>query len=245
MSLKSFFSRIGLSGVGPDHSSDYLQGKTDFHSHILPGVDDGVKTMEESLRILSEYEQIGINKVWFTPHIMEDVPNSTEELKKRFCELTNTYQGPITLKLAAENMIDNLFVERLENNDLLPIGDSADKLLVETSYYNPPEGFDEILISIMDKGYRPVIAHPERYRYMEFDDYRRLKDMGIIFQLNILSLIGFYGERARDVALDLVKHGFYDVFGSDIHRFIQTQQMKEIFGSKKYRKHLGKITQSL
>ena len=115
-----------------------FQGFTDWHSHILPGVDDGIQTMEESLAVLEEYERLGFKKVWLTPHIMEDYPNDTEDLKKRYEELRAKWKGNIELALAAENMLDNLFEERLENNDFLPIGENGDHLLVETSYYTPP-----------------------------------------------------------------------------------------------------------
>ena len=151
-------------------SSGILKGFTDFHSHILPGVDDGVKTMEETLKILSEYEKLGIEEVWCTPHIMEDIPNTTEKLKEQFQILLKNYDGPIKLNLAAEYMVDNLFAERLSKGDLLYIGNKQNELLIETSYYNPPLHFEAILDSIMSKGIYPVLAHPERYMYMN-DNY--------------------------------------------------------------------------
>lgn len=153
--------------------SDIFRGFTDWHCHLLPGVDDGVQTMEESLRVLSLYEQLGIGEVWLTPHIMEDMPNTTQGLKERFAELYATYQGNITLHLAAENMLDNLFEERLKKNDLLPLGKDGKHLLVETSYFNPPMGLNNILLRIKSKGYVPVLAHPERYVYMDEDDYKQ------------------------------------------------------------------------
>ncbi|MDE7335811.1 MAG: capsular biosynthesis protein, partial [Muribaculaceae bacterium] len=97
-----------------------LDGLTDWHSHILPGVDDGVETLEESLEILAGYEELGIRQVWLTPHIMEDLPNTPAKLRARFEQLCQAYSGPLKLHLAAENMIDNLFLQRLEADDLLP-----------------------------------------------------------------------------------------------------------------------------
>lgn len=117
-----------------------LIGFTDYHSHILPGVDDGVQTMDESLEILRLYEEQGIKSVWLTPHIMEDIPNTTAHLRDRFAELQAAYTGGVQLHLAAENMLDNLFEERLGKNDLLPLGENGDHLLVETSYFSPPMG---------------------------------------------------------------------------------------------------------
>lgn len=101
--------------------SGILKGMTDYHSHLLPGVDDGVKTMAETLKILEEMEKQGIRKVWFTPHIMEDIPNKTADLKKKFAEVQVAYQGNIVLHLAAENMLDNLFEVRLERMICSPL----------------------------------------------------------------------------------------------------------------------------
>lgn len=197
--------------------SGIFQGFTDWHCHLLPGVDDGVQTMEESLQVLSFYGQLGISEVWLTPHIMEDMPNRTEDLKERFAELNAAYQGNIILHLAAENMLDNLFEERLANNDLLPLGKSGKHLLVETSYFNPPMELNNILLRIKSKGYIPVLAHPERYVYMDKNDYRQLKEMNVMFQLNLPSIVGMYGLNVKKKAEDLLKSGLYDLTGNDTH----------------------------
>lgn len=197
--------------------SGLLSGFVDRHSHLLPGADDGVQTMEESLQILSLYEQLGISEVWLTPHIMEDMPNRTEDLKERFAELKAAYQGTVTLHLASENMLDNLFEKRLERNDLLPLGEDDTHLLVETSYFNPPMGLNNILLRIKSKGYVPVLAHPERYAYMEEDDYHRLKEMNVMFQLNLPSFSGAYGTSVQKKARLLLRKGLYDLCGMDIH----------------------------
>lgn len=204
--------------------SGLLSGFVDRHSHLLPGVDDGVQTMEESMQILSLYEQSGISEVWLTPHIMEDMPNRTKGLKERFAELNAAYQGTVTLHLAAENMLDNLFERRLEQNDLLPLGKDGTYLLVETSYFNPPMGLNNILLRIKAKGYVPVLAHPERYVYMEEDDYFRLKEMNVTFQLNLPSLAGAYGMSVQKKARLLLEKGLYDLCGMDIHSkaFLET-----------------------
>lgn len=198
-------------------SSGVFHGLTDCHSHILPGVDDGVKTMEESLAILDRYESLGMKSVWLTPHIMEDVPNRTEDLRARFRTLLGSYKGGLELHLGAENMIDNLFEERLKAGDLLTVGEDNDRILVETSYFTPPYGFYDILDSIKAKGLFPILAHPERYIYMSEKDYGRLKSMGVLFQMNLFSLAGFYGQRAKKVAGDLLKKGSYEYAGTDIH----------------------------
>ena len=197
--------------------SSLLANFTDHHSHILPGVDDGVKKMEVSLKVLERYEQLGIAEVWCTPHIMEDIPNTTEALKARFAELREAYKGPIKLHLAAEYMMDALFEERLEQDDLLPLGDEGNQLLVETSYFTPPMDMDDILKRVKQKGYYPVLAHPERYVYMGKERYIALKNNEIRFQLNLSSLAGAYGSEAKDKARWILKHDYYNLAGSDLH----------------------------
>ena len=203
--------------------SGFFRGFTDWHSHILPGVDDGVQSMDESLQILAEYERLGVKEVWLTPHIMEDIPNTTEKLRNRFVELKAAYQGSVMLHLASENMLDNLFEERLEKNDLQPIGKDGKHLLVETSYFNPPMGLNNILLRIKAKGYYPVLAHPERYLYMNENDYQRLSSMGIEFQLNQFSLFGLYGKEVQKRAKTLQKQEMYTYIGTDLHRISTLQ----------------------
>ena len=196
---------------------ELLRGATDNHSHILWGVDDGVKTEEESLKILHFYEEAGVETLWLTPHVMEDVPNTTEGLKGRFAQLQAAYSGPIRLRLAAEYMIDTLFVERLRARDLRLHG--GDRVLMETSTWSPPIDLWEIVDETLRMGYRPLIAHPERYRYMQMKDYERLRKMGCLMQLNLPSIVGVYGEEAQAKAQTLLSKGFYCMFGSDCHRF--------------------------
>ncbi len=196
---------------------ELLHGSTDFHSHILPGVDDGVRTIREALEILKRYEQWGVQAVWLTPHVMEDMPNTTERLKERFSELQQAYSGNIRLHLAAEYMLDRLFEERLESGDLLPLGEQGTHLLVETSCFNPPYNLHQMLQRIQSKGLYPVLAHPERYMYMDRDEYRQLKDMGVKFQLHLPSLAGMYGKQVQKKAEWLKKNSMYEFIGTDTH----------------------------
>ena len=203
--------------------SGLLKGAVDQHSHILYGLDDGVKPQEDSLAILRFLEEQGVSEVWFTPHVMEDVPNTTEGIRARFEELESVYRGGLRFHLAAEYMIDTLFEERLAARDLLTHGN--DTVLVETSAVAPPINLWEVLETMRKAGYRPLIAHPERYRYMDKADYKRLHDMGCVLQMNLPSIVGFYGESARERALDLLDKGWYSMVGSDCHRYraIQAQ----------------------
>ena len=212
-------------------ASGILQGAVDHHSHILPGVDDGVETMDEALRILATYEALGIKELWLTPHIMEDIPNSTEKLATRFEELKAAYSGNIQLHLAAEYMIDNHLRKLLQDchsepqggistpkeNNLLPIGTTGKHILVETSYYNSPMRMNETLQQIKSLGYFPLLAHPERYMYLGNADYLKLHSQGVKYQLNLASLAGGYGKTVKKKAEWLLANGLYTVAGTDLH----------------------------
>lgn len=228
--------------------SGALKDATDWHCHLLPGVDDGIAHVADTLRALRLYEEQGLSEVWFTPHIMEDMPNATAALRTLFAEVEATYlkereawkhesealpAEPLKLHLAAENMLDGLFDERFKAGDLLPIGAEADMLLVETSYLNPPMDFWGTLREIQGAGYHPLLAHPERYRYMDDADYERLHDMGIRLQLNLPSLLGAYGTAAQKRATHLLRKGYYFCAGTDTHRVAQLSSTFTAKGLKK------------
>ena len=220
MGLFDFMKRRqSLAGSG------VLQGMTDRHCHILFGVDDGVKTLEDSLAVLAYDEEVGIKEVWCTPHIMEDVPNTTEGLRTRFAQLQEAYKGPIKLHLAAEYMLDELFMERFKSGDLLLMGN--DTVLVETSTWNPPSDMNRTLRKVQQAGYHPLLAHPERYRYLDEAGYETLYKMGVHFQLNAGSLVGYYGETAMKKAYALLAKGWYSCIGSDCHRLRSMQEQYE------------------
>ena len=213
--------------------SGIFNGWADRHSHILPGVDDGIQSVKDSLAILTMYEQMGVKKVWLTPHIMEDCPNTPEKLKVRFEELESAYQGKIELSLSAENMMDGLFVKRLEQGILMPYGDNQNELLIETSYVQPPMGMEGILRDMRKAGYTPVLAHPERYLYMDAEKYENIKEMGVKFQLNVTSLIGAYGKQVKERAEYLLNEGYYNYSGSDAHSYHAIQRAFEHKSLKK------------
>ena len=197
--------------------SGLMEGFCDCHCHLLPGVDDGVKKVGETIQILDEWELLGVKDVWLTPHIMEDMPNEPDKLRDIFEELTASYAGNVKLHLAAEHMMDGLFLKRLEADLLLPIGRGRKRLLVETSYYIPPINMDEIIEQVIRKGFEPILAHPERYQYMDSDDYRRWKEKGVFLQLNVPSLVGAYGLEVQAKARKLLDRGMYDYCGTDTH----------------------------
>ena len=218
--------------------SGLFRGYTDWHSHLLPGVDDGIKNFDDALHILRRYEELGVSRVWLTPHVMEDFPNRPADLRQRFDELMAKYSGNSQLRLGSENMLDCLFERRLESGDLLPITDDGDHLLVETSYFSQPVNFWELIDLIQCRGYHVVLAHPERYRYMERRDYIRLKEQSVKFQLNVPSLSGFYGRQAHDNAKWLLSKGFYDLSGFDLH---SVKALDFILKSKVRKSHLAAV----
>lgn len=198
-----------------------LDGFTDWHCHLLPGVDDGVKEIDETLALLDRYEQLGVRRVWLTPHTMEEMPNTPDSLSQQFDALSQAYTGAIKLCLASEHMLDNLFDDRLATKRVLPIGSDGRHLLVETSYFTPPYDFDEKLDAIRSAGLFPVLAHPERYVYMDDNDYDRLRAQGIPLQLNLFSMVGMYGDEAASKARRLLKKGMYSLIGTDTHSLRQ------------------------
>lgn len=194
---------------------DLLQDMTDIHTHLLPGVDDGIGSFEEAVETLLSLTQIGVKNVYLTPHVMDIMPEDyRERFEKKYNQLCRQAPEGINIRLAGEYMLDTYFIKHLENG-LLSFSDSY--VLVETSYAAPPLNLDNLLYEITLEGYTPVLAHPERYIYMSQKDYVRLKRKGYPFQMNLLSVTGYYGKTVKKKASALLKSGFYDFTGSDIH----------------------------
>ncbi len=195
--------------------SGIFEGLEDSHSHILPGVDDGVQTLEEALDALSYLESLGCTKVNLTPHITaQNELNIEEHFKAIFSDLKHAYTGKLELHLAAEYMLDFTFTKRLENQ-MLTIEDN--QLLIETPFASAPKSLYGTLFDICSSGYVPLLAHPERYTYLETSSYASLKDRGCDFQLNLLSLLGVYGKLAEKKANYLLENNMYDALGTDLH----------------------------
>lgn len=202
---------------------NFFQGYTEYHCHLLYGVDDGSSSWEETRPMLQAYESLGISEVWLTPHVMEDFPNTTQKLQERFAELCRQYAGPIRLHLAAEYMICPVLEERIASNDLLTLGSKAMHVLVETSYYDAPIQMDKTLDRLLSAGYVPVMAHPERSEYMTDKMMQSMRQRGVKFQLDLFSLCSAYSPSSRLRAEKFLKQGYYDLSGTDTHslRFLQ------------------------
>lgn len=196
--------------------SGILAGMTDVHCHLLPGVDDGVANLEEAHRALDFMESLGVRRIFLTPHIMEDmVDNTPAYLRERLDWFREQVETPIEFHLAAEYMLDNGFASRRKEG-LLTLG--SDRVLVETSYLSAPYDMEQTLYELQAEGLQPVLAHVERYMYMEEGDYDRLREHGIEFQLNLMSLAGTYGQLPYEKAHRMLDEGYYKFVGSDYHR---------------------------
>lgn len=196
---------------------------TDMHSHFLPGVDDGARTMDESLAMLRKMQEFGYQKCILTPHIKMDMyPNSEADLQLKFLELTqamDTAGLTIRVELAAEYYLDDHFLNRLENTPLLSFGPQR-YVLVEFSFVNAPVFEKETFQRIIDKGYTPILAHFERYVYLHgsvasAETYRA---MGVNIQLNLNSLTGHYGPDVKKQAERMLDQFTVDFVGTDAHR---------------------------
>ena len=212
------FSFFGGKKISKQEIVDRLA--VDLHSHLIPGIDDGAQTLDESIELIQNLSTIGYKKLIITPHIMIDVYKNEEDniierleiLKKAI----NKVGIDIDLEVAAEYYLDEGFLEHLNNKPLL-IADEY--LLFETSYMAKPMNLYDIVFEISSKGYKPILAHPERYRYIHHlkREYSKLKDMGVFFQLDINSIGGFYGKDAQKKANFLIESRMVDFVGSDTH----------------------------
>lgn len=196
--------------------SGILAGMTDIHTHLLPGVDDGIKTEEESWNALQYLGEVGVRRVYLTPHIINEYPtNDRESLRDRFQVFIGKSPVKIPeLRLAAEYMLDSGFALHLENG-LLTLTDG--QVLLETSYLSPPPMMEGLLIKVREKGYIPLIAHPERYGYLNRSTVDRWLKVGCRFQLDLFSFAGLYGEGPLQNAKELLMQNRYDYAASDIH----------------------------
>jgi protein-tyrosine phosphatase len=193
----------------------------DIHSHLIPGIDDGSKSTEDSLSMMNSLRDMGFTQFITTPHIFQTVWNNTPTIIQREEEKLKTVllkeEKPFQIKAAAEYMLDISISARLESEKLLTLKDNI--VLVEMSYLNPPIQLFDLIYEIQIAGYKPVLAHPERYLFYHssLEQYEKLKNAGCYFQLNLLSAVGYYGIGVTKTADTLLKKGLIDFVGSDVH----------------------------
>lgn len=215
----------------------FIDEFVDIHSHLLPGIDDGSKDIEDSISLITKMHSYGIKNFITTPHVLGDVyPNSSdtirEKLKQVKIALKENGLNDVNIRAAAEYMLDEQFSDRLEADDILTLKDNF--ILVEMSYFNAPYNLYEILFEIQLKGYKPVLAHPERYNFYhnDFENFYKLKKAGCLFQLNLLSLTEQYGKGVQKTAQKLIKESLYDFVGTDTHHHNHLNLLQTIGKSK-------------
>tara|TARA_Y100001934_G_C12354823_1_gene777526 strand:+ start:1536 stop:2261 length:726 start_codon:yes stop_codon:yes gene_type:complete len=190
----------------------------DIHSHILPGIDDGAKDIEESISLISQMKKMGFSKIIGTPHTYQGLyDNTNESIKDSFDSLKKKLKKDIEIGYASEYMIDGSLLKRIEENSLLTLKEKY--VLVEMSFISAPIDLYEIIFKLQLKGYIPVLAHPERYIFYfnDFKNYFKLKSVGCKFQINLLSTTGYYGRNIVKITNMLLKNNLVDFVGSDIH----------------------------
>jgi len=210
---------------------------TDIHSHLLPGIDDGVKTIEDSIEVIQHLSSLGFKKIITTPHIMSDYYKNTPKIiRSKLIEVKSALikaNLQIEIEAAAEYYLDeNFYKSVIENEELLTFG--SNYILFETSFAVEPLLLKEIIFRLNSSGYKPVFAHPERYHYL-LENKQLLCDLidqGLLFQLNALSLIGYYSKQVEKMAEELIKRNALAFIGSDCHNISQAHLLKDAYSSK-------------
>lgn len=196
--------------------------KSDMHSHLIPGIDDGAQDMDQTIAMLAKFESLGYKKVVTTPHIMTDsFPNNPEIILSGFEKVKNEIKKvgiEIEIEAAAEYYFDETLMPKIKNKELLTFGDNY--VLVEFAFHSPPQFLDQLFFELKTHGYRPVIAHFERYLYYlgKIDKAEKWRSEGINIQINLNSLFGQYGPEVQKQAEKLIDEGQFDFVGTDCHR---------------------------
>lgn len=217
----SFLSKIFKKNKFTQAPADLSVLVTDMHSHFIPGIDDGAKTMDESIQLISEFKKMGYKKVITTPHIMSDYYRNTPEIIKSGLESVRAELKnrniDIEIEAAAEYFLDQHFMEELEKKNLLTFGGKY--VLFELSFVSEGRLLPEALFELQMNAYKPILAHPERYGYWHhnYDKLHEWHDKGVYYQLNLNSLTGHYNPLTQKVAEYMIDNEMYQFIGSDCH----------------------------
>lgn len=219
--LKNLLALLHFINRKP-HLKDLIpDNHLDFHSHLLPGIDDGAKSVEETIDLISDLQKMGITQIITTPHVMKNVwDNTRKNIEGKHAQTAQILKNKgieLPFHAAAEYLMDGNFTELFQSEPLLTLKDNY--VLVEMSYINPPIQLYDIIFDLQVAGYKPVLAHPERYLFYHsnFSEYQKLKHAGCLLQLNLLSVVGYYGTPVAEAARQLLKKGMIDFAGSDVH----------------------------
>ncbi|MCK4661952.1 MAG: capsular biosynthesis protein [Bacteroidales bacterium] len=234
------FIRKNINRTIPDFSDVGV----DMHSHLIPGIDDGVTTIEEAVEIVKQLHKLGYYKLITTPHIMSDFYKNTPEIINSGLKLLQNeirkQNISVTIEAAAEYYLDYEFEKKLEKENLMTFGKKY--ILIEISFFNPLDSLHEIIFNLETAGYKPILAHPERYTYWlyDFNKYIELKDRGVLFQINVNSLIGEYSLQAKKIAEKLIENNMVEFLGTDVHFMMHVELMNKLLSNK----HLAKLVYS-
>ncbi len=221
-------------------SQHEMQLEVDLHSHLIPGIDDGAAKIDDSIAMIWRLKLLGYKKLIITPHVMSHrYPNTARDIKIGLYKLQEELKRrlfDIKIEVAAEYYFDDHLMGLLDSRDILTFGNK--NILFEMSYAIRPANLERGIQKMKASGYQPVLAHPERYLFMQGDlaGYEKIKNMGVLLQMNINSLGGFYGKGAKQTANELVAEGMVDFIGSDAHKVRHLERMTEVFKTKDYQK---------
>lgn len=211
-----------------------------MHSHLIPNIDDGAKNIEHSIDLILSLKKMGYTKLITTPHVSDMFPNSTEKILDAYTLLKQTLNKrniEIAIEVAAEYYADNTFEKLLAKRDILTFGEKK-YLLFELSYFTEPNDLEGLIQEIKLAGYTPVLAHPERYVYFhnDFNKYLKLKLTGVLFQINLNSMIGYYSSEIEKAVKKLIKQGLVDFIGTDTHHRQHIKYLKNSVNHSEYQK---------
>ena len=208
----------------------------DIHSHLIPGIDDGSKSMDESIELIGVLKGLGFKKIITTPHIMQHrYPNTSDIIRQGLVNVQKELikrNIDIDIEAASEYYFDEHLLELINKRDILTFGDNY--LLFELPYHSKPINLESVIFEMIVAGYKPVLAHPERYVYIHknLEEYEKLKETGILFQINLNSFDGYYSKPVQKVANFLSDKGLIDFIGSDTHKARHLEHFSKNINSK-------------
>ena len=228
----NFSCTMGISFFFKKKKQRLFEGFIDIHNHILPGIDDGSKSINQSLEMLNIYSDLGIEKLIATPHIYKDLyPNTIHNIKTAYKTLreASKNQNAEIICYAAEYMVDEFFMKEI-STDTPILNCFNEYVLIEIPFFGRLKRLNEAIFALQNKGHIPILAHPERYTALQtIKDAEDLKHKGTQMQLNALSLTGFYGPEVQKKASLWLQKGLYDLIGTDAHNAYQLTKLKEIY----------------
>jgi len=232
----NFFKKKKENLNTPDYSSIVV----DMHSHVLPGIDDGAQNPQESIYLVRKMIDLGIKKIIATPHIMADYYKNTPETINGALELLKAElvkeNIDIPVEAAAEHYFDETFENRVNDGRLMTMGDNY--VLFELSFVGQPPNVLAVIQRMIELGYKPILAHPERYSYIEVEQLRGLREWGCSLQLNTISLTGYYGKETKRTAEYLVDNELVDFMSSDMHHPKHAEALKAALATSHVQKLL-------